>query len=426
MRTPRIGAAFSRALLAWTAVAALALPPSGARSADAPVASDPVFTALTVDGARVSGRIRQFGAKGELTLVTVEGPERVIPLDTLVKLTRDGVNTHLTPEAAVVLFPDGDRLYRTAIGSANETTLEVQSYTLGHLALPLDSLLGLIFRVPDKPDALGLSTDLDVLEAVVHRVRGEPRASEVLWLNNGDKLSGGFVGLTDKTVSIQPAKDPVVLDRADVVALGFEPKLVSYPKPEDGFLELTFSDGSRLGVSEARVEQGHVLARTRFGVPIRVPIADVARVHARTPSVVYLTERVPAAERSVPYVGPPRPYRRDATVEGHPLRLSGQDFDRGIGTQSRSLLAYLLEPGDKRFQAEVGLDDRAGPLGNVVFRVLVDNRERFASPPMSARDTPRSIDLDVSGGKNLILITEFGERGGVRDLGDWAEARIIR
>jgi hypothetical protein len=26
----------------------------------------------------------------------------------------------------------------------------------------------------------------------------------------------------------------------------------------------------------------------------------------------------------------------------------------------------------------------------------------------------------------LILITDFGTRGGVRDLADWAEARIIR
>src|SRR5206468_137027 len=110
---------------------------------------------------------------------------------------------------------------------------------------------------------------------------------------------------------------------------------------------------SRLGVTGARVDQGNVVATTRFGAAIRVPIAELVRVHARTPSVVYLSERTVAEERYVPYVGPPRPFRRDCTVEGHALRLSGQDYDRGVGTQSRTLLAYRLEPGDRRFQALV-------------------------------------------------------------------------
>ena len=94
--------------------------------------------------------------------------------------------------------------------------------------------------------------------------------------------------------------------------------------------------------------------------------------------------------------------------------------------QSRTLLAYRLTPGDRRFQALVGLDDGAGPLGSVVFRVLVDGHERFASPPMSVRDTPKSIDIDVAGANSLILVTEFGERGEIRDIADWVEARLIR
>ncbi|MEO6808483.1 MAG: NPCBM/NEW2 domain-containing protein, partial [Isosphaeraceae bacterium] len=44
----------------------------------------------------------------------------------------------------------------------------------------------------------------------------------------------------------------------------------------------------------------------------------------------------------------------------------------------------------------------------------------------SARDAPGAIDLDIAGGKVLILISEFGERGEVRDFADWVEARLIR
>jgi hypothetical protein len=142
--------------------------------------------------------------------------------------------------------------------------------------------------------------------------------------------------------------------------------------------------------------------------------------------VSYLSDREATASRYVGYVGPTRPYRRDATVDGHPLRLAGQTYDRGLGCQSRTLLAYRLAPDDRRFQALVGLDDGAGPLGSVVFRVLVDGHERYASPLMSVRDVPQFIDIDVAGAKSLILATEFGDRGEVRDHADWVEARLIR
>jgi hypothetical protein len=89
-------------------------------------------------------------------------------------------------------------------------------------------------------------------------------------------------------------------------------------------------------------------------------------------------------------------------------------------------MAYRLKPGDRRFQALIGVDDRAGPLGSVIFRVLVDGEPRLTTPSLTARDLPQSIDIDIANAKALILITEFGDRGDVRDHADWVEARIIR
>jgi hypothetical protein len=383
-----------------------------------PVPSDPVFTAHLIDGTTLTGRIHQFGPNGEIALVPAEGKEQVVPLGRLLKLTREGVAFSLTPsDGSLVLFPDGDRLYRTVIGPATETTLEVQSYALGNVALPLESLLGLVLALPSESAAV---------DALLERVRTEPRPSEVLWLANGDRLLGGFLGLDEKRIKYQAPTGAIELDRGGIVALGFDPALVAYPRPEGDYLELTMADGSRLGVSRARIEQGHVVATTRFKSTIRLALSELVQVHARTASIAYLSERKATAEQYVAYIGPTRPYRRDLNVAGHPLRLAGQSYDRGLGTQSRTLLAYRLAPGDARFQALVGVDDSAGPLGSVVFRVLVDGKERFVSPPMSVRDTPKPIDVDLTGAKNLILVTEFGERGEIRDLADWVEARIIR
>jgi hypothetical protein len=392
---------------------------ASALGADGPMASDPLFVAQLVDGKTVTGRIRQLDPAGGATLVEADGTDHVIPPGRLLSLTRQNDRSTLTPEMSVVIFPEGDRIHRASIGSASETALDVQSYSLGNLSIPLDSMLGLVMALPTD-------TPPDALEALVLRVREEARNSEVLWLLNGDRLSGGYLGLTDKVIEFQTGKEKVKVDRSGVAALGFEPSSVVYPRPKAGAMDLTLSDGSRLGVSGAKIEQGQVVATSRFGVSIKVPLADLSRVHARPSSIVYLTERDPSATRYVPYVGSPRPFRRDASVEGHAMRLSGREYDRGIGMESRTLLAYKLEPGDRRFQTLVGLDDRAGPQGNVVFRVLVDGKERFASPPMAVRDAPIAVDVDLSGAKNLILATEFGERGGVRDIADWVEARILR
>lgn len=388
--------------------------------ADGPgaVPSDPQFTALRADGTTLTGRLRRIDAAGSVSLA-VDDSERIetIPPGSLVKLSREGGSSLATGDGSMVIFPAGDRLARCGIGPAGEATIEVQSEALGTLAIPLDAVLGLVFATP---------SDTDASFALEARVRDEPRATEVLWLTNGDRLEGGLLGIGDKTIAFRPSTGKVELDRAGIIALGFDPKLVAYPRPEGPFLELGFVDGSRLGVTAIQLESGQIQATTRFGQAIKLPLGELAQVRVENGPAVYLSEIEPAGAKYVGYLGPTREVRRDRAVDGQPLRLAGKVYDRGLGMQSRTYLVYRVPPGAKRFQAAVGLDDRAGPLGSVAFRVLVDKEERFLSPPMSARDAPRAVDVDIAGAKTLVLIADFGERGEVRDHADWVEARLIR
>lgn len=398
---------------------AVSLPgPAHAAQPDSPVPSDPVFTALLTDATTVSGQIRQLGPGGQVTLVVAEKDEQSLPLSRVVKLTRRGGEPPpIPPEGPMVLFPEGDRL-RASIGQANEAALEVQCPALGDLQVPLESLFGVIFAPP---------SDRRNLEPLLRRIREEPRDAEVLWLSNGDRLEGGYLGLSADKVTFQPPTGKVEIPRPGLVALGFDPDLVEYPRPAGPFLELTFTDGSRLGVSDVRVERGQVVGTSRFGRPIRLALADLARVLVLDGSVAYLSEREETAAQYVGYLGEPlKTYGRNRTISQRTLRLGSQPYDRGLGTRPRTLLAYRLGPTDRRFQALVGLDDEAGAYGNVVFRVLVDGQQRFVSPPRSARDEPIPIDVDVSGARVLILVTEFGERGDVQDEADWVEARLVR
>ena len=408
----------TRLLAPATLILAFALAPARAEDppAGATVPSDPIFTALLTDGTTASGLVRRVGDKDGVTLVSVDGVERPIPLDRLVKLTRDGASPPSPNEwRDIVLFPDGDRLTHCKIGQAGEFNLGVQSTAFDDLAIPLDGILGLILE-PDPATA----------DALVARVRAEPRDSELIWLANGDKLAGLFAGLDEKKLSFQPPTGKMELPRPGVVALGFAPGQVIYRRPDGPFFELTLVDGSRIGVTGVRVDRGRVVATTRFKAEVRLPIGELAQIHALNASVVYLSDREASGTIYEPYLGPTRPYRRNATVSNEVIRLGGIAYDRGLGTQSRTLLAYKLEPGSKRFQALIGLDDRAGPLGNVVFKVRVDDKIRYESPPMASGETARVVDVDITGAKFLILMTEFGERGDVQDHADWAEARIIR
>jgi hypothetical protein len=390
----------------------------GPPTAGAFVPSDPVFSALLTDGTLVSGQVRRLGEKDGVTLVTENGEERSIPIDRLVKLTREGTPPPAPTEGGdMVLFPDGDRLVRCKVGQAGEFNLAVHSTPFENLSIPLESLLGLVF------DA---NLDSTATDALVTRVRSEPREAELLWLKNGDKLPGLFSGLDDRKLTFQPETGKVELPRDGVVALGFPQGQVAYRRPEGPYFELKLGDGSRLGVSGVKIERGYVVATTRFKSMIRFPIGELAQIHVINASVVYLSDREPNGSIYEPYIGPTRPYRRNATVSGDLLRLGGRTYDRGVGTYSRTLLVYKLEPGSKRFQALVGVDDRAGPLGNVVFKVRVDDKIRYESSPMVAGEAAKSVDVDLTGASFLILMTEFGERGDVQDHADWVEARIIR
>lgn len=389
-----------------------------------PPAADPLFRANGLDGSTALGRLRALSADGRATLIGPDGASIDVPA--FFKLTRVGEpigpdgprdEPYASPVAGpMALLPEGDRL-RGEVGAVGETAVEVTpSWSAdAPLALPIDAVLGLILSPPAEPEARA---------ALAARVRDEPREADALWLTNGDRLAGGFLELTARRAKIQLAAGPSEVDRAGVAALGLDPRVARYPAPPADLVELTLADGSRLGVSACRVERGHVEATTRPGPAVKIPLGAIARVHLRGDRVRYLSGREAQAGYEG-YLGTPRPYRRDRSAEGQPIRVGGQPYDRGLGVAARTLLAYRLEARDRRFQATVGLDDRAGPRGSVGFRVLVDRVERLSTPPMSARDRPLAVDIDISGAKLLVLIAEFADHAEVRDLADWAEARLV-
>ncbi len=80
----------------------------------------------------------------------------------------------------------------------------------------------------------------------------------------------------------------------------------------------------------------------------------------------------------------------DKSVEGHPLSIGGQKFERGLGTHANSTLRVAVGGKAERFTAEVGVDDEVGQRGSVTFKVAGDGKTLWSPSIMRIGRTRRS------------------------------------
>jgi hypothetical protein len=141
----------------------------------------------------------------------------------------------------------------------------------------------------------------------------------------------------------------------------------------------------------------------------------------------YLSDVEPQQTRLQPFLDLVWPPRQDRCVTGGPLVLDGRMYKKGIGMHTHSEVAFDLAEEYEEFRAVVGVDDAARGEGHVVFRVLVDGEVRYESGVKSGADSATAVKVDVSNGRVLTLVADFGSRTqGSGAFADWAEARILR
>ena len=115
----------------------------------------------------------------------------------------------------------------------------------------------------------------------------------------------------------------------------------------------------------------------------------------------------------------------DKGVEGKPISISGQTYERGLGVHAPSELTFPLSGRYKTFHVIPGPDDAHN--GIVELKILVDGKEVFASGHVrsSEKKPAEPLALGVAGAKELKLIVSEadGQKGG--DHASWAEAYLI-
>jgi alpha-galactosidase len=118
----------------------------------------------------------------------------------------------------------------------------------------------------------------------------------------------------------------------------------------------------------------------------------------------------------------------DKSVEGNPLTIAGQTFDRGLGTHANFVWVIDLGGNAQRFTAKVGIDDEVkqspdSRRARVQFTVVGDHTPLFSSGSVHAGSAARNVDIDLTGVQLLIL--KVSARGSVDYChADWADAQI--
>jgi len=122
-----------------------------------------------------------------------------------------------------------------------------------------------------------------------------------------------------------------------------------------------------------------------------------------------------------------RPFGRDQSVDGNPLRVGGRTHDKGLGTHATWALHYDLAAAFETLTASVGIDDEvpADKPVEAVFEVWGDGRQLFRSAPVKHGSPPLPLEVDVRGVKDLVLRALPGGDGPTNDHTDWLEARVL-
>lgn len=308
--------------------------------------------------------------------------------------------------------------------------IDVDAPLLGRVRLPLERLSTVRFlqrlaQAAEPPD-LRPRKDADVIHLV------------------GDQFSGTIEGFGEKTLkSVTQQKDKVEIPYERVVAVALVADERA-SKPAAAGFRVALRDGTRVTGPAARIDSGRLKMKSASGFDVDCAVADVVAIQRVSARFAFLSD-VPAATTVVKPVwevaaGDPAVLfapRLDQSFSGKPLRCGGRTWLDGIGVFSGTTMTWNLDGRYTEFRTSAGIDDGAGPLGGVVFQVLVDGKEawssgfvraasadgRGAASPLTA---PR---IALEGAKTLALVVLAGDAEDpypVQDEADWLGAILVR
>lgn len=400
----------------------LALPFAAPANAEEGVKS-PFFAVQTTSGELENGSLRQLKSDWSARLSKDTGTRILIPGAQILSVRRLNVPLPPLPMEDYLLLANGDYVPFRDLRLVEETFRFRHAHLEGgkDASLPLSAVSVLWYVAPDK--------DLDA-EKLRRRLIAAKRTRDTVCLRNGDIVAGVLTSLDADNAVVEVDKRRVTVKAPQLAYIAFNTELAVALRPKGTYARLILCDngpgrGGRMALTSASANETTLTGTTVFGARLHVPLRDIAAFDPHQGNFVYLSDLKESKYTFQPFLDAAWPFTMDGNVAGHDLLLAGSTYDKGIGMHSHSRLSYRLSGTFKRFEALAGLDDKDGRGGAVRLRVWADGKMRL-DRDVTSQDGAVPVSLSVKGVRELTLEVDFGPDGEVRDVVNWADARLVK
>jgi hypothetical protein len=267
------------------------------------------------------------------------------------------------------------------------------------------------------------------------RMVKEATGSDILVVKKGESIDyhkGVLGSVTKDTVEFQLDGERLPVKRDKVFGIVYRrPSGREVPEPM-GFV--VDANGSTWAIQSIALAGDQFQWTTPLGVKISRPATSVTLLDFSRGKLVYLSDLKPESVEWVPYFStgkePPTQIalfapRTDRSLESGPLQLNRQRYAKGLAIHSRTTMVYRLPERYRRLSAVIGIDDAVRPQGNVRLVIRGDDRVLW-DMAVAGTDSPRTVDLDITGVRRLAILVDFGDDFDVGDHLDLCEARLVK
>lgn len=168
---------------------------------------------------------------------------------------------------------------------------------------------------------------------------------------------------------------------------------------ESAICKVIDQDGNALAAAKLAYADGTLTVTTTFGGQIALKQEALARLDFNLGKQIFLSDLEPAKVVEPPFLGGFAALRKDANLDGGPIRLQDKQFAKGLALYGGVELEYNLAGKYKEFKATLGADPRLAEesAGETTVTVYCDGEKRFSEVISAKQPTPLALNVkDVS------------------------------
>ena len=384
------------------------------------LASAQEVTVQTLSGESINGKLVSI-ADGQLA-ITAEAGAKQVAVDALVSIQFKSEKPAATASSLVqATLLDGTSFYASKLTIDGDST-SATSPVFGEVKFSRKQITN-----------LRIAPEVKTLNERWTELTGRENQKDLLVIKKSDTdldFAPGVVGdIDDANVKFLLGADELPIKRTRVYGLVFYRP--DRPKNSPA-AKVKLQAGDVLNVSAVSLKDGKFALKLLSGSDIELPATAVQSMDFSQGKIEYLSKLEPRDVAFTPFFDDDTErklfqFRRDQTMDGLPLKLGGKAYKRGLWIHSRTKLTYRIGTDFSRFEALMGIDEN---LENVhlghVHVVISGDGKKLLEADVAGKDKPVSVNLDVSGVRDLEILVDFGRNAGICDHLDLVDARVIK